>query len=410
MANKDGHRRFGSVRKLPSGRYQARYLGPDGKERSAPETFERKTDAARYLGMVEVQMARREWTDPERGKVLLQVYAEQWIRERPKLRPRTVHLYTWLLGKHVVPYLGTVPLARLDTAMVREWRARLIESGVSETMAAKAYRLLRAVLMTAVREDGILHVNPCRIPGADQEKTPERPTLTIPLVFQLADVMPRARYRALILLSTFACLRWGEAVALRRGDIDLTARTVRIERQYNEVRGQGLIIGPPKSRAGLRTVSIPKVIIPIIKQHLKEFVGPEDAALVFTGPSGLPIWRGNFNQLVKWREAVTAIGYPKLHFHDLRHTGNTLASKTGASLADLMARMGHDNPRAALIYQHASAEADQSIADAVSAKVVTDRRKAKDAAKKASKPARPRPSKKRPDDPDDGAGSLAKVG
>ncbi len=264
--------------------------------------------------------------------------------------------------------------------------------------------------MTAVREDGILHVNPCRIPGADQEQTPERPTLTIAQVFQLADAMPRARYRALILLSTFACLRWGEAIALRRNDLDLKTGTVRIERQYNEIRGQGLVIGPPKSRAGVRSVSIPKAIIPALKQHLKGFVGEEETALVFTGPTGLPMWRGNFNGLVKWREAVTAIGYPKFHFHDLRHTGNTLASKTGASLRDLMARMGHDNPRAALIYQHACAEADQGIANAVSAKVTADRRKAKDAAKKASRPARPRAPKKRPDDPDDGAGSLAKVG
>ncbi len=123
MANRDGHRRFGSVRKLPSGRFQVRYLGPDGRERTAPETFEKKTEADRYLSLVEVQMARKEWVDPERAKVKLGVYASEWIKQRPKLRPRTVHLYTWLLGKHVAPYLGEVPLGRLDTAMVREWRA-----------------------------------------------------------------------------------------------------------------------------------------------------------------------------------------------------------------------------------------------------------------------------------------------
>jgi Phage integrase, N-terminal SAM-like domain len=121
---------------------------------------------------VETQIARREWTDPERAKVLLQDYAERWISQRPKLRPRTVHLYRWLLGKHVTPYLGRVPLGRLDTPMVREWRATLLAVGVSPTMAAKAYRLLRAVLMTAVKEDEILTKNPCRIPGADQE-TPQ---------------------------------------------------------------------------------------------------------------------------------------------------------------------------------------------------------------------------------------------
>jgi integrase len=73
---------------------------------------------------------------------------------------------------------------------------------------------------------------------------------------------------------------------------------------------------------------------------------------------------------------VRAIGAPGLHFHDLRHTGNTLASRApGASLRDIMARMGHDNPRAALIYQHANREADQAIADAMNKAVKAARRK-----------------------------------
>jgi len=125
-------------------------------------------------------------------------------------------------------------------------------------------------------------------------------------------------------------------------------------------------------------------------------------ALVFTGPGGNPIWRANFNKLVSWTRAVSAIGVPGLHFHDLRHTGNTLASRTGASLRDLMARMGHDNPRAALIYQHASAEADQAIAKGVDAVVERERN--------GTAKLRRKKAKKRAADPDDGtAGNLAKV-
>ena len=141
-------------------------------------------------------------------------------------------------------------------------------------------------------------------------------------------------------------------------------------------------------------------------------MNPDDTALVFTGPTGSAIWRGNFNKLVKWREAVTAIGYPKLRFHDLRHSGNTLASKTGASLACVTSWRAWvtTTPRAALIYQHATEEADQAIADAVSAKALADRRRLKDAERKASRPARPRRAKKRPDDPDDGAaGALVRL-
>jgi integrase len=400
MANKDGHRRFGNVRKRDSGRWQARYPGPDGMLRSAPETFARKSDAERYLIMVEAQMARHEWIDPERAKIRLSDYAERWITQRPNLRPRTVHLYRWLLGKHISPYLGGIPLGKLDTPLVREWRAVLLANGVSLTMAAKAYRLLRAVLMTAVKEDELIRINPCRIPGADQEKPTERPVLTVKQVFALTEQVPE-RYRALLLVTTFACLRWGEVAALQRQDIDTDAGTVRVRQQYIEQRGVGLVLGPPKSRAGLRIVALPATVLPVLRIHMDDVPDRPDA-LVFTGPGGKPIWRGNLNKLVNWHTAVAAIGVPGLHFHDLRHTGNTLASRTGASLRDLMARMGHDNPPAALIYQHASAEADQTIAKGVDAAVKRERTVAPKPRRKAIP--------KRPEEPDDGAaGVLAKV-
>jgi hypothetical protein len=132
--------------------------------RSAPQTFDRRSDAERYLSLMEAQLLCNEWVGPARGQVRLAEYAAKWIEQRPGLRPRTMHRYTWVLGKHVTPYLGGVPLGKLDTAMIREWRSNLLTAGVSQTMAAKAYRLLRAVLTTAVKEDEILRANPWRIP------------------------------------------------------------------------------------------------------------------------------------------------------------------------------------------------------------------------------------------------------
>lgn len=255
---------------------------------------------------------------------------------------------------------------RLDTPMIREWRVRLLSDGVSTSMVAKAYRLLRAVLMTAVREDEILSRNPCRIPGADVEKPAERPILTVAQVLALANAMP-PRFRAMVLVTVFGCLRWGEVSALQRHDVDLGVGTVRVRQAFVEQVGAGLVLGPPKSRAGRRSVSLPEAIMPALLDHLARFVEDGQDAFVFTGPTGKPIRRSNFNQLARWREAVTAVGAPALHFHDLRHTGNTLAARTGASLRDLMARMGHDSPAAALIYQHATTQADRAIADAVNA-------------------------------------------
>ena len=191
MANRDGHRRFGNVRKLPSGRYQIRYPGPDGRIRTGPETYERKGDADRALVLIEAQMSAGNWTDPERGKVKLADYAATWITQRPGLRPRSADNYRWLLQKHIVPYLGGAPVGKLSTPMVREWRATLLAKGVSVSTAAKAYRFLRAVLMTAAEEDKILPRNPCRIRGAGDEDAPERPVLSVAQVFELAECVGR---------------------------------------------------------------------------------------------------------------------------------------------------------------------------------------------------------------------------
>jgi integrase len=424
MANKDGHRRFGNIRKRESGRYQIRYPGPDGQMRSGEETYARKGDAETALVMIEAQMRAGQWTDPDRGKVKLGDYAAAWIEQRPGLRPRTSDLYRWLLRKHIAPHLGGVPLGRLSTQLVREWRATLLRNGVSVSVAAKAYRLLRAVLMTAVEEDKILPQNPCRIRGAGDENADERPVLTVAQVFALAEVIGRRpvgnvrqladggyrlrfsrngemrtspevytsrtdaqralwtmaaagradyaqdrRYRALVLLATFASLRWGEVTALRRCDLDLTGRAVRVRAAYVERSTGEMVLGPPKSRAGRRVVGIPEAIVPALREHLTVFVKDDPGALVFPGQKGGPLRRGNFNKLSGWPDVVRTLGVEGLHFHDLRHTGNQFAANSGAGLKDLMARMGHDSERAALIYQHEARGADQRITGAIDAHV-----------------------------------------
>ena len=182
---------------------------------------------------------------------------------------------------------------------------------------------------------------------------------------QLGDLMGQVplRFRLMLLVAAVGSLRFGELTALERRDIDLTHHTVRIRQQLLEIKGQGLVLGPPKSRASVRAVAMPAAIVDLLGDYLAEYVGPEPSALVFTGPKGAPIRRGNFNKLVRWQQAVSAIGMPGLHFHDLRHTGNMLAAASKVSTRDLMARMGHDSIAAALIYQHASREADRAIAD-----------------------------------------------
>ena len=167
MANRPGHRRFGYVRKLPSAATRPATLGRTGAvvPLRRPSTGRRTRTSTPH---VESLITRGEWTDPARAKIRLGDYADRWITERAGLRPRTVELYRWLLGKHIRPQLGAVALGDLSTPMIRNWRAELLAARVSETMAAKSYRLLRAVLNTAVDEDRIIPRNPCRVRGADR--------------------------------------------------------------------------------------------------------------------------------------------------------------------------------------------------------------------------------------------------
>ncbi|TDB90766.1 site-specific integrase [Actinomadura sp. KC216] len=188
-----------------------------------------------------------------------------------------------------------------------------------------------------------------------------------------ADVTRDDRLRALILLATFASLRWGEITALRRCDIDLTNRTVSVRGAFVERANGEMILGPTKSRAGIRTVTIPAAIVPALVAHLGKYTKREPRALVFTGIKGGPLRRSGFNKVTHWKYVVEALGVPNLHFHDLRHTGNQLAADMGVSTKNLMARMGHDNERAALRYQRKSAKGDRAIADGLDALVQAER-------------------------------------
>jgi integrase len=339
--------------------------------------IEAKGEAEIWLVTTEADILSDEWLNPDDGKVPFGEYARDWIEERPDLRPKTVELYRYLLRRHLNPTFEHKAIADIKDPQVRRWRKKLLDDGVSAVTTAKAYRLLKAIFATAA-DDLVIKRNPCRIKGAGQERSPERPVLTIAQVYTLANSVGQ-RYQALVLLAMFSSLRWGELAGLRRCDIDLEARTVRVVRQLTEISGRGIEFGPPKSRAGSRTVPIPALIIPVIRWHLSCFAQDGDEGLVFTSPKGLPLRHSLFRQRV-WVPALAAAGLTGVHFHDLRHTGNTLTANAGANLRELMDRMGHDSERAALIYLHGSDARQQAIADTVD-------KLAREELKRSSKPA-----------------------
>jgi integrase len=199
------------------------------------------------------------------------------------------------------------------------------------------------------------------------------------------------RLRCLIPDGALGSLRWAELAALRRCDIDLEARTVRVFRQLAESPGSGFTFGPPKSAAGQRTVAFPDLIVPELAWHLARFAGPEDDGLLFTSPAGSPMRNSNSRRRV-WLPALAGAGLADLHFHDLRHAGNVLAAAAGANLRELMERMGHSTTRAAIVYLHSTDERQRKVADALGdlarAELRDDRKRATTRGVSGTNPAR----------------------
>ncbi len=372
VAGKTSRSPWGSTRKLPSGRWQARYR-VDGVWRAAPMTYRTKGDADAFLAATRADLERGTWVPPERGNIALRTYAKQWLDDKPNLRPRSREQYEINLRLHINPVLGDIELSKITPGMVRTWRATMLGAGKpGPATVAKCYRLLHAILATAV-EDELIARNPCVVKGASTERTPERPVATIEQVYAMAEAIEPSM-RALVLFATFTSLRLGELRALRRNRLDVLHRTVQVVEQYQELSDGTLVLGPPKTDAGVRTVAIPQAIIPDIEEHLAEYAAPGVDGLVFCGTLGQPLHRKTFYR--NWNKATAAAGLAGFHFHDLRHTGNTLAAATGASTKELMNRMGQASPRAALIYQHATRERDVAIASALSKQIAKGAAKA----------------------------------
>jgi integrase len=167
-----------------------------------------------------------------------------------------------------------------------------------------------------------------------------------------------------VLVLAFSGLRFGEATALRRSDVRDGCSRLLVERSARYMGGRR-VVGFPKTDAGRRTVALPPSVAAVLAEHLKQYVPDSPDALVFGTASGGHLARSNWSQT--FRRAAEACGLPPVRPHELRHTGATWAAQTGATTAELMRRMGHSSPAAAMRYQHAVDHRDDEIARALDA-------------------------------------------
>ena len=389
-------RSFGRLRQFRSGRWKASYTGPDGRLYEAPATFAAKIDAEAWLTDRRREIDRELWSPPatvEQKKAATRQkkaaaekfkdYAKRCletrtVRGRP-LKPRTVDHYQNMLDAYLLPAFGSKAVRDITMESVDRWYSKTLPE--APTMRAHAYSLLRTILETARTRDRLIEVNPCLIRGGGTvtRKIKPRPA-TLDQLDAATAAMPE-RYRLMVPLAAWCALRFGELVELRRGDVELTERTdrdqdgndvvireglVKIRRGAVRTKNDGWSVGDPKSEAGARDVAVPPHIVPAIKAHLaSEYVGSKKDSLLFAAQSGDHLQPSTLYR--HWYKARTAAGREDLRWHDLRHSGATMAAQTGATLAELMGRLGHATPAAAMRYQHAAQGRDQAIAVALSA-------------------------------------------
>lgn len=359
--NKKAKAGFGSIRKLPSGRRQARYTGPDGVRYVAPTTFTTLQDARAWLSLRQSEITRDKWKAPKNeSTATFADFAQTWLADR-ELKPRTRSHYAAILKNNLLPRFGKSRPAQITPDAIREWHASF--GNGTPTLRSHCYGLLRTILATAV-EDGLIQANPCHIRGAGRaKKVHKTEPATLEELATIVEAMP-AEYKVMTLLAAWCALRFGELVELRRKDFDLTKGVIHIRRGAVRVDGK-IIIGEPKSKAGIRDVAIPPHLISLLKNHLNNNISGGQEGLLFPAVNGGTLHPTTlYAHFYKAREVA---GRPDLRFHDCRHTGAVLAASTGATLAELMGRLGHSTATAALRYQHAAAGRDQEIAKALSA-------------------------------------------
>ena len=346
-------------------RYDVRLRRPDNSVET--KTFRTRREAEAYERAQRTAQDRGLWTDPRAGRISLTEYSSIWlsgrtVRGRP-LALRTVEGYRYLLDHHILPTFGAAPMSRVTPDAVRAWYRDQLRTA-TKSVPPKAYRVLHAIFATAV-DDGLVGANPCRIKGAGTEHHPERPIVTPEEVAALADGI-EPRWRAMVLVAAYGQLRFGELVGLRRRDVDLRGGTVMVDSQLVEPEKGIQERTRPKSDAGRRSVTLPAFVVDELRRHLIAYVEPDVDAPVFAGPYGGLPRRRNWARI--WSKARTLSGVADtVHLHDLRHLGATLAAQSGGTTKEVMARLGHASPRAALIYQHAVPDRDRAIAHALDA-------------------------------------------
>ena len=330
--NVGGHR-VRTARYGQGNRWRARYLDPNGRERS--RTFPRRNEAARFLATVETDMLRGAYIDPDAGRVSLEDYYAEWSRRQ-----------LWETGTHRAMTLavnctglGHLPLAQLRRSHIELWVKRMAADGLAPGTIRTRVNNVRAVLRAAVR-DQVIAVDPSNGVTLPRDRRRDA-AMVLPTTAQVAAIMAAAEpwFRAFVALAAFAGLRLGEAAALQVGDVNFLTRSLCVRRQVQRGNAGTLEIRPPKYRSE-RTVYLAAQLLDVLARHVGEHrPGDDPERWLFEVAPDRPPHQNTVGH--QWRRACRKAQVSGVTLHDLRHFYASGLIAAGCDVVTVQRALGH---------------------------------------------------------------------
>jgi integrase len=268
-------------RRLPNGRWKVRYRDPEGHPRS--KTCDTKTEARAFLEEVGHASRHRTWVAPEKGRITLAQWSQQYMETVVHLRPTSVSLYEREL-KHILRRFGPTQLGRLEPLAIQAWLSQLLGEGIAPSSVHRRYRVLRRILQVAVKK-GMLVANPCDAVDPPRVETNEMRFLNPDEVIALAESID-PWYRPLVYTAAETGMRWSELVGLRCGQVDLLRRSIAVIEQLVFIAGDPATGRPPrwvrqkpKTKAGTRSASISPFLMARLQEQLTQRAEPAGSAV-----------------------------------------------------------------------------------------------------------------------------------
>jgi integrase len=321
--------------KARGNRPQVRWRDPLTSEELS-RLFDRMSDARAFKAKIEADIQKSIYVDPRSGKVPFGEWAEECLEARLHLRPASRARDESYMRNHVLPAFGHLPLAGISKLRVQAWVRKLHEGGLAPATVRECHRLLQGALSEAV-DARLIPESPCRSISLPRIPHQEQRYLAPDQVERLTEVVDPT-FRALVYCAVYLGCRWGELVGLKRDNLNLLKREVRIVGALEEVNGGPRYVEETKTNASRRTLSIPPFLAEELGLHLQ---GAPESDFIFTGSKGALLRRSNFRKRY-WKPSVNRAELdPELRFHDLRHSCASILISRGAHPKEIQARLGH---------------------------------------------------------------------